>query len=125
MGWAFGDTLGGLVPRPTRDIWHGDGDIMSATAPTSSESATPTSGAELEWDADPQPSMSVVDPEWEVLDPNPQLHALFLAFNDQYFYGRLAGVEVKWSPRMTLCAGVCSFDGQLCSIRCDTVCPPL
>jgi len=97
---------------------------MSSTAPTASESATPTSAAELEWDVNPQPLMSVVDPKWEVLDPNPQLHALFLAFNDQYFYGRLAGVEVKWSPRMTLCAGVCSFDGQLCSIRCDAVCPP-
>ena len=29
----------------------------------------------------------------------------------------LSGIEVKWSPRMTLCAGVCSFDGQLCSVR--------
>ena len=31
--------------------------------------------------------------------------------------GRLSGIEVKWSERMTLCAGVCSFDSQLCSVR--------
>ncbi|GCB61479.1 hypothetical protein scyTo_0009348 [Scyliorhinus torazame] len=65
------------------------------------------------------PPASVVDQEWELIDPNPDLHALFLQFNDLYFWGRLAGVEVRWSPRMTLCAGVCSYEGKggLCSIR--------
>ena len=47
-------------------------------------------------------ALSVVDPSWETTDPNPDVHALFLQYNDQYFGGKLAGVEVKWSPRMTL-----------------------
>eukprot|EP00730_Choanoeca_flexa_P006503 TRINITY_DN12164_c0_g2_i1.p1 TRINITY_DN12164_c0_g2~~TRINITY_DN12164_c0_g2_i1.p1 ORF type:complete len:365 (+),score=57.48 TRINITY_DN12164_c0_g2_i1:937-2031(+) len=61
--------------------------------------------------------MSVIDPQWELIDPTPNIHELFLQFNQLFFYGKLSGIEVKWSPRMTLCAGVCSFDGQLCSVR--------
>ncbi|KAG8566515.1 hypothetical protein GDO81_013278 [Engystomops pustulosus] len=65
------------------------------------------------------PLMAVVDPSWELLDPNPNVHELFLQFNAMFFWGKLAGVEVKWSHRMTLCAGVCSYEGRggLCSIR--------
>jgi hypothetical protein len=84
--------------------------------------------------------MSLVDERWEVcvcvgggmfhthshtltqgLDPNPDIRALFLTFNDLFFFGKLAGIEVKWSPRMTLCAGICSFDSQLCSVRLSQV----
>lgn len=63
--------------------------------------------------------MSIVDESWEMLDPNPDVRAMFLQFNDLFFWGKLCGVEVKWSPRMTLCAGVCSYEGRggLCSIR--------
>ena len=49
--------------------------------------------------------MSPVDPEWETLDPNPDLHSLFVEFNTAFFWGRLVSCEVKWSPRMTTCAG--------------------
>lgn len=63
--------------------------------------------------------LSLVDPQWELIDPNPDIHALFLHFNDVFFHGRLAGCEVRWSPRMTLCAGLCCYEGRggLCSIR--------
>uniref|UniRef100_A0A3Q2YAI0 DNA-dependent metalloprotease SPRTN n=1 Tax=Hippocampus comes TaxID=109280 RepID=A0A3Q2YAI0_HIPCM len=63
--------------------------------------------------------LSVVDASWETLDPTPDVRAMFLEFNDRFFWGKLSGVEVKWSPRMTLCAGVCSYEGRggLCSIR--------
>ncbi|XP_053373264.1 DNA-dependent metalloprotease SPRTN-like [Mercenaria mercenaria] len=62
---------------------------------------------------------SLIDPYWEVTDPNPDVRALFLQFNDRFFWGRLAGIEVRWSPRMTLCAGVCCYEGRggLCSVR--------
>ncbi|KAI9488150.1 SprT-like family-domain-containing protein [Zychaea mexicana] len=49
------------------------------------------------------------DPVHELLDPNPDLHALFLAFDHQFFKGQLASVEIKWSTRMTLCAGICEY----------------
>ncbi|MBN3314456.1 SPRTN protein, partial [Atractosteus spatula] len=67
----------------------------------------------------PERPLSIVDESWEMLDPSPDVRAMFLQFNDMFFWGRLAGVEVKWSPRMTLCAGVCSYEGRggLCSIR--------
>uniref|UniRef100_A0A3Q2PL30 DNA-dependent metalloprotease SPRTN n=1 Tax=Fundulus heteroclitus TaxID=8078 RepID=A0A3Q2PL30_FUNHE len=63
--------------------------------------------------------LSIVDESWETLDPSPDVRAMFLEFNDMFFWGKLSGVEVKWSPRMTLCAGVCSYEGRggLCSIR--------
>lgn len=62
---------------------------------------------------------SIVDPEWEVLDPIPDIHSLFLQFSREFFWGALVGVEVRWSPRMTLCAGVCCYEGRggLCSVR--------
>ncbi|XP_054271480.1 DNA-dependent metalloprotease SPRTN-like [Macrosteles quadrilineatus] len=65
------------------------------------------------------PQSSLIDPEWEVTDPCPDVHGLFLAFNDRFFWGRLLGVEVKWSPQMTSCAGVCVYEGRngLCSVR--------
>uniref|UniRef100_A0A3B1JNG8 DNA-dependent metalloprotease SPRTN n=1 Tax=Astyanax mexicanus TaxID=7994 RepID=A0A3B1JNG8_ASTMX len=66
----------------------------------------------------PQPPLSIVDEKWEMLDPSPDVRAMFLQFNDMFFWGKLSGVEVKWSARMT-CAGVCSYEGRggLCSIR--------
>src|SRR5581483_12412231 len=61
------------------------------------------------------PTISKVD--HDLLDPNPDLHTLFLAFNEQYFWGLLSCVEVRWSKKMTLCAGLCSYDAGYCSIR--------
>ncbi|XP_019382978.1 PREDICTED: sprT-like domain-containing protein Spartan [Gavialis gangeticus] len=67
----------------------------------------------------PARPLSVVDESWELLDPSPDVHGLFVQFNEELFWGRLAAVEVSWSPRMTLCAGVCSYEGRggICSIR--------
>ncbi|CAH1791068.1 unnamed protein product [Owenia fusiformis] len=64
-------------------------------------------------------TLSIVDPQWELIDPVPDIHALFQEFNATFFWRRLEGIEVKWSPRMTLCAGVCSYEGHggLCSVR--------
>lgn len=50
----------------------------------------------------PERPLSIVDESWEMLDPSPDVRAMFLEFNDMFFYGKLSGVEVKWSPRMTL-----------------------
>ncbi|KAF6775570.1 hypothetical protein AHF37_04975 [Paragonimus kellicotti] len=64
-------------------------------------------------------SLSLVDPIWELLDPSPDVRALFSQFNITFFNGALDAVEVRWSPRMTLCAGLCCYEGHggLCSIR--------
>lgn len=60
---------------------------------------------------------SVVDHSWEMLDPNPDIHCLFLAFNRQYFWSTLDTVTVQWSKRMTVCAGLCRYQGAgFCSI---------
>ncbi|XP_033110569.1 sprT-like domain-containing protein Spartan [Anneissia japonica] len=66
--------------------------------------------------------LSIVDERWETLDPTPDVRAMFIEFDNTFFSGKLAGVEIKWSPRMTLCAGVCSYEGRggLCSIRLST-----
>ncbi|XP_037526984.1 DNA-dependent metalloprotease SPRTN isoform X3 [Rhipicephalus sanguineus] len=63
--------------------------------------------------------LSVVDAFWELNDPNPNVHSLFVEFNEAFFFGKLSGVEVRWSPRMTLCAGLCCYEGKggLCSVR--------
>ncbi|CAH8455205.1 unnamed protein product [Schistosoma turkestanicum] len=60
----------------------------------------------------------LADPVWELLDPLPDIRLLFSSFDSQFFGNSLGGVEVKWSSRMTLCAGVCKFHKPygLCSI---------
>ncbi|KAJ1347345.1 hypothetical protein KIN20_002381 [Parelaphostrongylus tenuis] len=64
-------------------------------------------------------SYDVTNPQLELTDPCPDIHALFTEFNDLFFEGLLARCEVKWSPRMFSCAGVCAYEGRsgLCSIR--------
>lgn len=59
----------------------------------------------------------IVDPSLDVLDPNPDIHNLFLTFNRQYFWGTLDSVIVQWSKRMTVCAGLCRYDNGFCSIN--------
>eukprot|EP00055_Hartaetosiga_balthica_P011231 m.50371 g.50371 ORF g.50371 m.50371 type:complete len:171 (+) comp7508_c1_seq5:200-712(+) len=57
--------------------------------------------------------LAVGDPMWEKIDPNPDIYELFQMYDKLFFFGRLCGhgaVEVKWSARMTLCAGLCCFD---------------
>ena len=40
--------------------------------------------------------VSCVSAEWETIDPTPDLHALFLEFNQTFFWGKLLMCEVKW-----------------------------
>ncbi|KAL5108328.1 SprT-like domain-containing protein Spartan [Taenia crassiceps] len=67
----------------------------------------------------PNIEVSPVDSIWQIIDPTPDVRGLFAAFDAQYFGGRLSSVEVRWSHRMTLCAGRCIYEasGGLCSIR--------
>ncbi|KAJ1969837.1 hypothetical protein IWQ62_000361 [Dispira parvispora] len=47
----------------------------------------------------------------------PDVYALFQDFNRRYFGSKLGSVEVKWSYKMRLCGGVCSYqprDGYCC-----------
>ena len=64
---------------------------------------------------------NVLSRELELIDPTPNIYALFdvgLAsrfflyaneqlFNKEFFYDSLVNIPVKWSKRMTLCAGIC------------------
>lgn len=61
---------------------------------------------------------SLVDPSWELVDPTPNIHILFFAFNDKFFWKKLGTVSVSWSKRMTSCAGVCTYEcrGGECKI---------
>ena len=46
--------------------------------------------------------LSPVDSSLELSDPSPDIRELFLQYNERFFWGKLLGIEVKWSPRMTL-----------------------
>ena len=52
--------------------------------------------------------LGIVDGRWELIDPTPDIRVLFQEFNKEFFWQRLASVEVRWSPRMTsyVCTGV-------------------
>ncbi|XP_012215405.1 DNA-dependent metalloprotease dvc-1 [Linepithema humile] len=51
----------------------------------------------------------LVDKALELIDPTPNIYKLFVQFNATFFWNVLSPVEVKWSKRMTSCAGICSF----------------
>ncbi|CAA6664838.1 unnamed protein product [Spirodela intermedia] len=57
--------------------------------------------------------------EEDVLDPHPDIHALFCYYNSLYFGESLDACSVSWSSsRMTRCAGVCHYrPGGGCEIR--------
>lgn len=78
----------------------------------------------------PMAATGVCDPELELVDPTPDVRALFLAFDEAFFGSILAaaGVEVKWgSPRMTTCAGLCVYNARagLCSVRLSPALLPM
>eukprot|EP01059_Diplonema_ambulator_P024399 TRINITY_DN40353_c0_g1_i1.p1 TRINITY_DN40353_c0_g1~~TRINITY_DN40353_c0_g1_i1.p1 ORF type:complete len:254 (+),score=46.57 TRINITY_DN40353_c0_g1_i1:51-764(+) len=57
--------------------------------------------------------------EMDLIDPCPDVHALFLRYNTTQFEGKLDAVYVEWSKRMTLCAGLCTYDRRTggCGIK--------
>ncbi|RZF36723.1 hypothetical protein LSTR_LSTR005036 [Laodelphax striatellus] len=89
-----------------------DFEIMNSSSSEVSDSSCSSPPKKLK-------SSSLVDPEWEIIDPTPDIHTLFITFNKRFFWGALESVEVRWSPRMYSCAGVCSYEGRrgMCSVR--------
>lgn len=47
-----------------------------------------------------KPTNSIIDPQWDLHDPTPDIYSLFQMFNAKFFWSQLDSVEVKWSPRM-------------------------
>jgi len=88
--------------------------ISSSSSSSSSSKNTSSSSSNITSSRWKGPLNTV---EAELLDPTPDIRALFRDFNDRFFQSKLSCCEVKWSKKMTLCAGICSFDGGLCSIR--------
>ena len=60
----------------------------------------------------PDGILALCHPEYETLDPTPDIFVLFQHFNALFFGGALDAVELKWSKRMTLCAGLCRYDSR-------------
>uniref|UniRef100_A0A1A9VRW7 Protein with SprT-like domain at the N terminus n=1 Tax=Glossina austeni TaxID=7395 RepID=A0A1A9VRW7_GLOAU len=52
-------------------------------------------------------TQNLVHPQWEILDPTPDIFALFGQFDDKFFQCRLKCVTLEWSKRMFSCAGIC------------------
>lgn len=48
-----------------------------------------------------------MNPQWEDVDPTPDIHSLFGAFDLKFFRGKLKCVELEWSKKMFRCAGIC------------------
>ncbi|KII69720.1 SprT-like domain-containing protein Spartan [Thelohanellus kitauei] len=51
----------------------------------------------------------ITDQILEYIDPNPDIHQLFVKFSNDYFGNALQAVVVQWSKRMTMCAGLCKY----------------
>ncbi|KAK2579021.1 hypothetical protein KPH14_002815 [Odynerus spinipes] len=52
---------------------------------------------------------TLIDQTLELIDPTPNIYTLFVQFNARFFWNVLLPVEVKWSNRMTSCAGICYY----------------
>ena len=60
------------------------------------EKETPTAATET----------NLGDPQLDLIDPCPDIRALFVEFDRLYFWSRLGSCLVEWSKRMTICAGI-------------------
>ncbi|XP_055339281.1 DNA-dependent metalloprotease SPRTN-like [Paramacrobiotus metropolitanus] len=49
--------------------------------------------------------LSPVDELWELVDPNPDIHALFRQFNRDYFCNAIRNVDLEWTKRLMQLAG--------------------
>lgn len=54
----------------------------------------------------PLSSTQLTDPQWDLIDPCPDIRAMFVEFNKKYFWNSLGSCLVEWSKRMTICAGI-------------------
>lgn len=66
-------------------------------------------------------TQNLVHPEWEIVEPTPNIHVLFPRFDKKFFQGKLTCVQLEWSKRMYSCAGICyqkrNRFGMSCIIR--------
>lgn len=74
----------------------------------------------------PEPALNstqnLVHPEWEIVDPTPNIHILKDQYDRKFFQGKLGSVELEWSKQMYKCAGICyqrssRFGYKSCTIR--------
>ncbi|XP_050089228.1 uncharacterized protein LOC126573286 [Anopheles aquasalis] len=72
-------------------------------------------------DQDLNSTQNLVHPEWEILDPTPDIYSLFPLFDRKFFQGKLSCVQLEWSKKMYNCAGICyqrsNRLGRSCIIR--------
>ncbi|OCT99954.1 hypothetical protein XELAEV_18005738mg [Xenopus laevis] len=55
--------------------------------------------------SEPKDPKHVVDPYWEIINPKPDIQALFEEFNILFFYGCLPPIDLKWTNRVSKKAG--------------------
>jgi len=53
-----------------------------------------------------------VHPQWELVDPSPDIYSMFVRFDEKFFQQRLGAVALEWSKRMYSCAGICYQRGN-------------
>lgn len=92
--------------------------VVSGAASSPAPAPLPSGPGEAPPGASSEP-VNLSDPQLELTDPSPDLHALFHEFDRHFFGNALRGVECRWSPRMTRCAGLCAYNPKerYCSIR--------
>ncbi|XP_017050789.1 DNA-dependent metalloprotease SPRTN [Drosophila ficusphila] len=57
-------------------------------------------------------TVNLVHPQWELVDPTPDIYSMFLRFDEKFFQQRLGAVALEWSKRMYSCAGICYQRGS-------------
>ncbi|XP_017115127.1 uncharacterized protein LOC108137738 isoform X2 [Drosophila elegans] len=57
-------------------------------------------------------TVNLVHPQWELVDPTPDIFSMFVRFDEKFFQKRLGAVALEWSKRMYSCAGICYQRGN-------------
>lgn len=57
-------------------------------------------------------TQNLVHPQWELVDPSPDIYSMFMRFDEKFFQQRLGAVALEWSKRMYSCAGICYQRGN-------------
>ncbi|XP_032580023.1 sprT-like domain-containing protein Spartan [Drosophila sechellia] len=57
-------------------------------------------------------TINLVHPQWELVDPTPDIYSMFIRFDEKFFQERLGAVSLEWSKKMYSCAGICYQRGN-------------
>ncbi|XP_014759856.2 uncharacterized protein LOC6504920 isoform X2 [Drosophila ananassae] len=96
-----------VYPKPSTKPNPPKAPVRRQAIDSPSKALVPVRGIQAQYNDYLNQTQNLVHPEWELIDPTPDVFAMFFRFDQKFFQKRLGAVCLEWSKRMTSCAGIC------------------